>query len=112
MPTTSIKNRILAGNADQVWQWFQERGGIAVWKSVDFSTAGQTWTTPLKDADGNPMKKQNWRMGAAPSLVIPAPRGVGGDVPREIRGSRVAVKRGGRGLMLKCSDAVSRRIRR
>jgi hypothetical protein len=112
MSATTIKHRVLAVNAVQVWQWFEERGGIAVWKSVDFSTAGQTWTTPLKDAEGNPMKKQDWRMEEAPSLTITDPMKVVVDVPKEIKRFRVAVKMGGQGLMLKCSDAASRRIHR
>ena len=112
MPTTIVKHRTLAANADQVWQWFQERGGIAVWKSVDFSTAGQSWTTPLRDAEGQPTKKQSWRMEESPSLVITDPAEVVVDVPREVKRFRVGIKAGTQGLMLKCSDAASRRIRR
>ena len=81
MITTATRHRILAANADQVWRWFQERGGIAVWKSVDFSTAGQSWTTPLRDSEGNPMPRQNWRMEESPSLVITDPAEVMVDVP-------------------------------
>jgi len=112
MPTTTIKHRILATNADQMWRWFHERGGIAVWKSIDICTAGQTWTTPLNDAEGQPMKKQDWRMEETPSLVITDPAEVVVDVPREVKRFRVAVKMGGQGMMLKCSDGASRRIKR
>jgi hypothetical protein len=112
MTATITRHRILAANADQIWRWFQERGGIAVWKSVDFTTAGQSWTTPLRDSEGNPMPRQNWRMEESPSLVIADPAEVMVDVPKEIKRFRVAVRVGGQGLLVKCTDAASRRIRR
>ena len=112
MPTTVTRHRILAANADQVWRWFQERGGIAVWKSVDFSTAGQSWTTPLHDAEGQADEEAELAHGGKPSLVITDPAEVVVDVPKEIKRFRVAVEAGSQGLLLKCSDAASRRIRR
>ena len=112
MTATATRHRILAANAEQVWQWFQERGGIAVWRSIDICTAGQSWTTPLKDSEGNPTRKQDWRMDESPSLVITDPAEVVVDVPREVKRFRVAVRAGSQGLLLKCSEASSRRIRR
>ena len=112
MPTTVTRHHILAANADQVFRWFQERGGIAVWSSIDICTAGQSWTTPLHDAEGQPTKKQNWRMEESPSLVITDPAEVVVDVPREVKRFRVGLKMGGQGLLLKCTNAASRRIRR
>jgi len=105
-------HRILAANAEQVWQWFQERGGIAVWRSIDICTAGQSWTTPLRDAEGQPTRKQDWRMEESPSLVVTDPMEVVVDVPREVKRFRVAVRAGSQGLLLRCSDTASRRIRR
>ena len=112
MPAMTVKHRILAENAVQIWKWFQERGGIAVWKSVDMSNAGRSWTTPMRDAEGNPTPRQDWRMEQAPSLVITDPAEVMVDVPKEVKRFRVAIKAGSQGMLLKCSDASSRRIRR
>ena len=112
MTTTITRHRILAANADQIWRWFQERGGIAVWKSVDFATAGQSWTTPLHDAEGQLTKKQDWRMEETPSLVITDPAEVVVDVPREVKRFRVGIKMGSQGMMLKCTEGATRRIRR
>ena len=112
MQTTVTRHHVLAANAEQVWQWFQERGGIAVWKSIDFATAGQSWTTPLKDAKGQPTKKQSWRMEDTPSLVITDPAEVVVDVPKEIKRFRVGIKMGSQGMMLKCTEGATRRIRR
>ena len=112
MPTTTIKHRILAENAHQIWQWFQQRGGIAVWNSVDMSNPGRSWTTPIRDAEGKPMPRQDWRMEQTPSLTITDPAEVVVDVPKEVKRFRVAIKAGAQGMRLKCSDASSRRIRR
>ena len=112
MPTTTVKHRILAENAHQIWQWFQQRGGIAVWKSVDMSNPGRSWTTPIRDSEGKPTPKQDWRMEGTPSLTITDPAEVVVDVPKEIKRFRVAIKTGAQGLLLKCSDSSSRRIRK
>ena len=112
MPATTVKHRILAENAAQIWQWFQQRGGIAVWKSVEMSNAGRSWTTPLTDAEGKPMPRQDWRMEQTPSLTITDPAEVVVDVPKEVKRFRVSIKSGAQGLLLKCSDASSRRIRK
>ena len=112
MTTTVTRHRILVANADQVWRWFQERGGIAVWKSIDICTAGQSWTTPLRDSEGNSMPRQDWRMEEKPSLTITDPAEVVVDMPREVKRFRIAVRVGGQGLLLKCTAAASRRIRR
>ena len=112
MPTTAIKHRVLAADAHQVWRWFQERGGIAIWRSIDMSTAGQSWTTPLRDSEGNPMPRQSWRMEEKPSLTITDPMEVLVNLPTEVKRFRVAVRAGRQGLLLKCTAAGSARIRR
>jgi hypothetical protein len=112
MSATTVKHRILAENAALIWKWFQERGGIAVWKSVDMSNPGRSWTTPLRDAEGNPTGKQDWRMEETPSLTITDPAEVAVDVPKEVKRFRVAIKVGSQGMLLKCSDGASRRIRK
>ena len=112
MPATAIKHQILAENAPQIWNWFQDRGGIAVWKSVDMSNAGRSWTTPIRDAEGNPTPRQDWRMEEMPSLIITDPAEVVVDIPKEIKRFRVAIKVGAQGMLLKCSDASSMRIRK
>lgn len=112
MPTTTVKHRVLAENAALIWQWFMERGGIAVWKSVEMSNPGRTWTTPIRDAEGNPTPRQDWRMEQTPSLTITDPAEVVVDVPKEVKRFRVAIKVVVQGMLMKCSDASSRRIRR
>ena len=61
---------------------------------------------------GKPDEEAGLRMEEPPSLVITDPAEVIVDVPREVKRFRVAIKTGSQGLILKCSDAASRRIRR
>ena len=61
------------------------RGGIAVWKSVDMSNAGEfLWTTPIRDWS-HPCPGRNWRMEETPSLTIhhPTRRKSVADVPEK-----------------------------
>ena len=51
-------------------------------------------------------------MEGTPSLTITDPAEVVVDVPKEIKRFRVAIKTGAQGLLLKCSDSSSRRIRK
>jgi hypothetical protein len=51
-------------------------------------------------------------MEGTPSLTITDPAEVVVDVPKEVKRFRVALKAGAQGMLLKCSDASSRRIRR
>ena len=112
MPATTNKHQILAADAAQAWEWFQRRGGIAVWQSIEVCTVSQSWTTPINDGEGNPMPRQDWRMEQTPSLTITDPAEVAVVVPKEIKRFHVALRVGSQGLILKCTDASSRRIRR
>ena len=97
MPATTVKHRILAENALQIWQWFQERGGIAVWKSVDMSKPGAVVDYADQDADGSPPNKPSWESEQHPVRTITDPAEVVVNVPKEVKRFRVAIKVGARG---------------
>lgn len=40
--------------------WDAERGGILLWRSCDLSSAGRTWCTPAKTADGADTPKPHY----------------------------------------------------
>lgn len=104
-------HRILAENADKIWNWLHTRGGVAIWRSADLGDPGKTWTCPYLDESGKPKEKQSWKMESAPSRIITDPAEIVVDVPKEIKRFRVAVRMGGNGLQFKCTDASSRKIR-
>ena len=105
-------HRILAENANLIWKWFQERGGIVIWHSADLSDPSKTWTGPMKDAEGNPPKKENWKMEDQPREAFTDPMNVWVDTPKEIKRFHVAIRRGTQGMCFKCTDASSARIER
>lgn len=107
-----IKHRCTSENAATFWKWFQERGGIAVWKSVNLSNPDGSWTTPIKSADGNQVTKPTWEAEETPSLVITDPAEVAVDVPKEVKRFHVAIRMGTNGFMMKCTDGSTNRIRK
>jgi hypothetical protein len=99
-------------NASTFLDWVRNRGGIAVWRSIDLSNPGQSWSTPLRDKEGKPTSKPNWRAGNEPSRCITDPRDVLVVEDKEVKRFHIAVRIGAQGIMLKLTDASSRRVRR
>lgn len=100
-------------NAPKFLDWIRNRGGVAVWRSVNMSDPGQSWSTPLRTAEGLPAPKPHpWKAESAPSRVITDPKEVLVVEDKEVKRFHVAVRPGGNGLIIKCTDASSARIRR
>lgn len=104
-------HRIIAANAPLIKSWLAERGGVAVWSSVNLSNPGASWTTPVRASDGSLATKPTWQAGNAPSRIITDPAEIIVDEPQEVKRFRVAVRMGSQGTMLKVTDAGTRRIR-
>lgn len=106
--------RVVAGaNASKIKTWMAERGGIAIWTSINLSNPGGSWTTPLYQEDGRPSTKPTWQAAEVPSRIITDPAEIVVDEPREVKRFRVGVRRGSNNpFLLKVTDAGSQRIRR
>jgi ribosomal protein S6 len=102
---------VQAENAEKIWGWLHERGGIAVWTSVNLSNPGAGWTTPARREDGSPTGKPSWQAGDTPQIITD-PADVLVSVDKEVGRFRVAVRMASQGLMTKVSDGGARRIRR
>jgi hypothetical protein len=98
-------------NALRMFEWIKTRGGIAVWPSVNFSNLGQSWSTPYLKTDGTPMDKPTWQADSKPSRVITDPNDVVVIERKEVKRFRVAIRRGSQGLVMKLTDASTRRVR-
>jgi|SRR5579883_539130 len=98
-------------NAELMLKWVRERGGVAVWGSINFSNLGASWTAPLNDEQGNRKPKPTWEAANEPERVITDPREIVVVVRREVKRFRIGVRRGGNGLSFKLTDASSRRVR-
>lgn len=95
-------------NASKMLDWIEHRGGIAVWRSVNLSNPGASWSTPAL-TDGKPTPKPTWQAASEPELVTDASN-VEVCEDREVKRFRVAVKRGD-SLNFVCTDASTRKIR-
>ncbi len=96
-------------NAGKFKAWIATRGGVAVWRSINLSNPGGSWSTPALAADGGPMRKPTWEAESAPSRIITDPAEILVTVPREVKRFHVAVRRSS--MSLKCTDGATRKIR-
>lgn len=90
--------------------WLKNRGGLALWQSINLSNPGQTWTSPVKDKEGNPVERPSWQSDHKPYRIITDIAEVEVVVPREVKRFQVGVEMGD-GLQLNCTDGATRRIR-
>jgi hypothetical protein len=99
-------------HAKTMWDWMQNRGGLAIWKSINLSNPGASWTTPVLDQDGKPYGKPTWQADNEPSRIITDPDEVIVTRDEEVSRLRVSLRRSSNGLMIKCTDTSSARIRK
>jgi hypothetical protein len=100
-------------NAAKLLDWIRNRGGVAVWRSIDFSSLGRSWSTPLRQKDGTPSPTPHpWKSEATPSRVITDPAEILVFEDKLVRRFHVAVRRGDSGLLLKLTDASTGRVRK
>jgi hypothetical protein len=98
-------------NAAKIYDWLQNRGGIFIWKSVNLSNPGGSWTSPAHDADGKETSKPNWQCESLPSRYITGVDDVMVTTAKEVKRFHVATRMGGNGLSIKVTDGGSRRLR-
>jgi hypothetical protein len=104
------KHVITEQQASQVHDWFQHRGGIAIWRSCDLATPSKTWTTPLLSQSNALVSKPHWSAEDKPIRIITDPHEVAVAVDKEIQRFHVAIRPARGGFMLKCTAGASRRI--
>lgn len=108
----STKHQIDPENAITILDWLRTRGGIAIWSSANPADPGKTWTTPLNNADGSRRtEKPHWSAGSV-VRIITDPQEVEVVIPKEVSRFHVAVRLGANGLVLKLTDASTRRLQR
>lgn len=65
-----MKHIVTAENAPRILEWMKTRGGIKVWKSLDLSDPGASWTTPADRDDKPSWKAEADRVITDPTEVI------------------------------------------
>ena len=107
----TTKHQIAPENAQTIHDWLATRGGIAIWSSANPADPSGSWTTPVNHADGSRRTEKPHWSALAISRVITDPAEIEVVVPKEIRRFHIAVRMGTNGLILKLTDASSRRVR-
>lgn len=98
-------------HAAQMLDWIHNRGGVAVWSSINLSNPGASWSTPVLTKSGELMSKPTWEAEDRPSRVIKDASLIDVVTRREVKRFRVAVRLGGQGLTAKVTTAGTKRIR-
>ena len=106
------KHIVVEENAEKFWNWLHTCGGMAIWKSVNLSNIGMSWTTPVMDSEGKAISKPSWEAENSPSRIITNPEEVVVSTPKEVKRFHIGVRMGSQGLSFKVTDGGTRRIRR
>lgn len=95
-------------NAPKFALWIRARGGVAVWPSVDLGDPGASWSTPVRQPDGEPTTKPTWKAANKPKSIHLDPDRIGVYVPGVFKELPVTLKRNGMTLYL--TDASQRKV--
>lgn len=99
-----------ADNAERFRDWIANRGGIAVWPSLDLRNAGGSCSTPARTLTGEPTTRPGWSYASTPSIVVTDPADVGIYQEALFKAIRVSLRRGRNGFDLKLTDTSQRRV--
>lgn len=95
-------------NAAKMLDWIERRGGIAVWKSVNLSNPGASWSTPALAPDCSPYRKPTWEAESSPYKVITNPAEIVVVTRKEVKRFRVAIRV--RGMSVKLTSGSTRKV--
>lgn len=99
------------GDAPKFWDWIKSRGGVAVWRSVNISNPGASWSTPVKTLSGDDFSKPTWQADGSP-LIITDPDVIKVFDARQVARVKLAIRTRGRGLVQKPTPASNHRVRK
>lgn len=92
----------------QVRNWLKERGGVAIWRSVNLSNPGAEWLTPYLNDKGEQIGKPTWQADDKPEIVTNAE-----DVEvitfKTVKKFRIGLK--SRGFKIELTGPSSRKVR-
>ena len=98
-------------NAPKFSDWLKNRGGLAVWQSIDLSDPGASCTTPAL-TDGKPTTKPHWKYANEPQRIVTDPAEVQVQRMKEVKRFHVATQRGSGFMQLVLTDASDTRVKK
>jgi hypothetical protein len=105
------KHTVTAENAAKFAEWIRSRGGIAIWRSINLSNPGGSWSTPALTLEGQSYPKPTWEAANTPEIITDA-NDILVSTDEMVKRFHVGVRMGSQGFMLKVTDGGTRRIRR
>jgi len=105
------KHQCAPENAGRFRDWIKNRGGVAIWRSVNLSNLGRSWSTPALTVEGEPTAKPSWESDSKPARIIRDESEIEVIVAKEVKRFHVALRPGDQGLSYKLTDASTRRVR-
>jgi len=105
------KHECAPENAARMMDWIANRGGVAIWESVNLANLGTSWSTPATHADGSAATKPTWQSNNQPARIIIDPADIEVVTRREVKRFRVGVRIGAQGMTAKVTDGGTRKIR-
>lgn len=102
---------IRTDNIPQIKDWLTNRGGVAVWHSIDLRTAGEYVLTPALTRTGKPTTPPSWQSAKTPEIITDPAQIL---VYQEalFKAVPVALRRSSNGLSFKLTDASQRKVDR
>jgi hypothetical protein len=111
MPNTAtIPATCTPEDAPRMLKWLRERGGVAVWLSINLSNPGASWMSPALQENGLPTSKPNWQADTTPVRVISDPAEILVRKDKEVHRFRIALRTGSQGLSVKLTDHSSQKV--
>ena len=106
------KHTVQQENAEKIWEWLHNRGGLAIWKSINLSNPGASWTGPAMDKEGQPSTKPTWQAANQAGRIIAQVDEVVVSIPKEVARYHIGIRMGRQGLSMKVTDASTAKIRK
>jgi hypothetical protein len=107
----NLKHECSPENAPKFLDWLANRGGVAVWRSVNLGNPGASWSSPALTWEGKPTPKPTWEADSQPARVITDASEIVVVMRRDVKRVKIAVERGS-GLSVTLTAASSRRLRK
>jgi hypothetical protein len=102
----TFKIEIHERDRERILDWMANRGGVAIWSSLDLSRAGQRTFTP---ADAT---QPSWHFNTKPDEIVTDRADIGVYTETLFKAFPVSLRRSSSGMTLKLTDPSQRKVDR
>lgn len=106
----TFKIEISKADAPRIADWLANRGGVAIWESLDLSDAGARTFTPALTIDGIDTPRPSWRYADKPVEIVTQASDIGVYQEKLYKAFPVSLRRSSNGMMLKLTDNSQRKL--